>query len=112
MFSGVNPKMMKQAMKKLGMKQEEVDAYEVIIKTSDGNLVIRNPQVSIIEGMGQKSIQVVGDIEKEKVISGDDVKTVASQAKVSERKAKKALEECGGDLAEAILSLKKEYNNL
>lgn len=107
MLPGMNPQMMKQAMKKLGMKQEEIDAYEVVIKTSEGNFVIKNPQVSKIVAMGQESIQIIGDMEKENSISEDDIKTVASQANVSEKKAKEALEKCGGDLAEAILSLKK-----
>ena len=40
----MNPKMLKQAMKKMGMKQEDIDASEVIIKCSDKEIVIRNPQ--------------------------------------------------------------------
>lgn len=107
MLPGINPQMMKQAMKKLGMKQEEIDAYEVIIKTNDGNFIIRNPQVSKVIAMGQESIQIIGDIEKENSVSEDDIKTVASQAGVSEKKAKEVLEKCNGDLAEAILILKK-----
>ena len=103
----MNPKMMKQAMKKLGMKQEEIEATEVIIKTPSGDLVVREPQVTKVNMMGQDTIQVVGEIEEVSGISEEDVKTVASQANVSESDARKALEDKGGDLAEAILSLKK-----
>ena len=111
MMPGMNPKLMKQAMKKMGMKQEEIDATEVIIKTADKDLVIRNPQVSKIDMMGQQSFQVVGEVEEVSagsVISPEDVKTVAEQAEVSEDKAKEALEAAGGDLAEAIMTLKGE----
>jgi len=38
----------------------------------------------------------------------EDVQTVMEQAHVSEKEAKKAIEEAQGDLAEAILSFRKE----
>jgi len=108
MMPGMNPKQMQKMMQKMGMKQEEIDATEVIIKTADKNLVIRDPQVMKIDAMGQKSIQVVGDIEEESSISKEDVNTVALQADVSEDEAKKALEKHQGNLAEAILSLTED----
>ena len=109
MIPGMNPKMLKQAMKKMGMKQEEIDATEVIIKTPSKDLVIRNPQVVKINAMGQESLQVTGDIEEVSTekFSEDDVKTVASQASVSEDAARAALEAADGDLAQAILELQK-----
>ena len=99
---------MQKMMQKMGMKQEEIDATEVIIKTNDKNFIVRNPQVLKIDMMGQKSLQVTGDIEEESSISKEDVSTVALQADVSEEEARKALEESDGDLAEAIMKLKKE----
>jgi nascent polypeptide-associated complex subunit alpha len=110
MIPGMNPRQMQQAMKKLGMKQEEIDATEVIIKTPSKDLVIENPQVLKVNMMGQESLQITGDIiEKERKleISEDDIKTVAEQTGVSEEEAKAAIEETNGDLAEAILKLKK-----
>lgn len=107
MFPGINPKQMQQAMKKLGVKQEEIDAREVIIKTSDKNLIIKNPQVMRVNMMGQESLQITGDIEEESLISEDDVNTVAEQANVSKEEARKSLENNNGDLAAAILQLKK-----
>jgi nascent polypeptide-associated complex subunit alpha len=101
---------MQQAMKKLGVKQEEIEAIEVIIKTPSGELVIENPQVTKVNMMGQESLQIVGDIierERKLEISEDDIKTVAEQTGVSEEEAKAAIEETGGDLAEAILKLKQ-----
>ncbi len=109
MFPGMNPKMLKDAMKKMGIKQEEIPATEVIIKTPDKDLIIRNPQVAKVIAMGQESLQITGDIEElaAQKFSEDDVKTVAEQAKVSKEKAKQALEKAGGDLAQAILDLQK-----
>ncbi|HLD02158.1 MAG TPA: nascent polypeptide-associated complex protein [Candidatus Nanoarchaeia archaeon] len=108
MMPGLNPKMLAQAMKKMGIKQEEIPAIEVIIKTQDGkDLIIRNPQVSKVNAMGQESLQVIGDIEELSSVSKEDIDTVAQQAGVSAEKAKKALEENNNDLASAILSLKK-----
>lgn len=106
MFGGIDPKLMKQAMKRMGIKQEEIRASEVIIKTADKNIVIRNPQVAKVNMMGQDTFQISGDITETSGISEDDVKTVAEQAGVSEEKARAALEESKGDLAEAILKLK------
>lgn len=106
MFQGINPKMMKQAMKRMGITQEDIDAQEVIIKTSGKDIIIRNPQVAKVNMAGQETFQISGDITEVGAISEDDIKTVASQANVSAEAARKALEESGGDLAEAILKLK------
>ncbi len=107
MFPGMNPKDLQKAMKKLGIKQEEIDATEVIIKCPDKDLIIRNPQVSKVNAMGQETLQITGDIEERSAqkFTEDDVKTVASQAKVSEAKAREALEKNNGDLAKSILEL-------
>ena len=102
---GINPQLMKQAMKKMGVKQEEIEATQVIIKTPSKNLIINNPTVQKISMMGEESLQITGDIDEES-ISEDDIKTVSEQAGVSKEKAKEALEKFNGDLAEAILYLK------
>ena len=96
-------------MKKMGIKQEEIQATEVIIKTPEGNdLIIRNPQVSKVNAMGQESLQIIGDIEElAQAPSEEDIETIVSQTKVTPEKAKKALEEHNNDLAATILSLKK-----
>lgn len=103
----MNPKMLKDTMKKMGIKQEEIPATEVIIKTPDKDLIIRNPQVAKVIAMGQETIQVIGNIEElvTQKFSDDDIKTVAEQAKVSKERARAALEKTNGDLAQAILDL-------
>ena len=110
MLPGMNPRMMKQAMKKMGISQEEIPATEVIIKTGDKEIVITSPSVLKVNMSGQETFQISGEINvREKTsdieISKDDIKTVMDQANVSEKQAKAALEEAKGDIAEAILKL-------
>ncbi|MBS3108171.1 nascent polypeptide-associated complex protein [Candidatus Woesearchaeota archaeon] len=107
MFPGVNPKQLQQAMKRMGINQQEIHATEVIIKTKDSEIYIQNPEVLKVSMGGQDSLQITGKMEHRllKNYTGEDVKTVMSQAKCSEEKAIGALEKSNGDLAEAILSL-------
>lgn len=109
MFPGINPKQMKMAMKKMGLKQEELDATEVIIKCKDKQLRVLNPEVTKIEAGGQESFQIVGEVQEEGIekFSEDDIKTVVEQTECTEEEAVTALEETG-DLAEAILKLRKD----
>ncbi len=111
MMPGMNPRMMKQAMKRMGISQQEVEANEVIIRSSDREIVITNPQVSKVNMMGQETYQVVGEIHereltKEVEITEEDINTVVEQTGVKKEKAEKAIKEHDGDLAAAILSLK------
>jgi nascent polypeptide-associated complex subunit alpha len=102
---------MEQAMRKLGVKQEEIEAIAVIIRTNREDIIIRNPSVQKVNMMGQVSYQVAGVEEHralEEEISEEDIKTVMEQASVSKEKATSALKDNDGDLAAAILSLKKE----
>lgn len=110
MFPGMNPKMLKKAMKQMGMKQEDLDAEEVIIKLKDKELIIRNPQVAKVEVMGQETYQVSGSVEERDLekFKEEDVETVKNQANCSEEEAKKALEETDGNIAESIIRLKEQ----
>ena len=107
----MNPRKVQQMMKQMGIQQVDVPATEVIIKTEDKTIVITNPSVAKVNMMGQETFQVSGEIHEQEVssapeISEEDVKTVMEQAGVDEETAKKAIEEAGGDLAEAIIKLK------
>jgi len=101
---------MKQAMKKMGIKQEELEASRVDIYLKDKKIVISNPSVSKVNMMGKDSFQISGDISEENLekFSDDDVKTVVSQVGCSEDEAKKALEKTDGDIAAAIIALKSQ----
>ncbi len=111
MIPGMNPRKMQQMMKKMGMSQVDIPATEVIIKTPEVDLIIRNPGVSKVNMMGQDTLQVTGDIEelpREPIkveISEEDIKTVVEQTGVSEEKAKEVLEKNEGDLAASIMEL-------
>lgn len=106
---GMNPKEIEKAMKKLGIKQETIEATEVIIKTKDKELIIKNPQITKMNAMGQESLQITGNIEERSIgISEDDIKTVIEQTKVDYETAKKALESNKGDLAQTILELQEK----
>src|SRR3989344_4874199 len=113
MFPGMDPRAVKQAMRKLGMQQEDIEASEVIIKTPSKEIVILNPQVAKVKMMGQETWQISGDVQERAAHSvpvqkftHDDVQMVMQQAHVDEKKAKSALEESNGDIAEAIMSFK------
>ncbi|MBI2124292.1 nascent polypeptide-associated complex protein [Candidatus Pacearchaeota archaeon] len=101
---------MNKAMRKLGIKQEEIDAEMVIIKTPGKDLVIKNPQVSRVNMMGQETFQVAGSIEEiekdaKAEISEEDISTVIDQTHCGKEEVIEALEKSNGNLAEAILRL-------
>jgi nascent polypeptide-associated complex subunit alpha len=116
----VNPRQARRMMEKMGMKMDAVaDAKEVIIRRENTELVIENPQVTVMQFQGQKIYQVMGtssferpiteigemELEKPIQVSEEDVQLVAAQAGVSYEVAKQALEQTNGDLAQAILNL-------
>ena len=104
---GLDPKKMQAMMKQLGMNQEEIDASKVTIQKNDGSkIIIENPSVTKITIQGNESFQISGDVsEHEEGISKEDIQTVMEKTGSDFKEAKNALENAGGDLAEAILSL-------
>jgi len=110
----MNKKQMKQMerqMRKMGMKMEDLPgAIEVIIRFEDKELIIDNPNVSLMNVMGQETYQIDGkarevELEYKIEIPDEDIEMVANSANVSQDEAREALEECKGDLAEAIMKL-------
>lgn len=111
----MNPREAKRMMQRMGMSMNNVqDVTQVIIKTSGKDIVIEQPEVAILNMQGQKIFQVAGGTITEKTPEGaasklavaeEDVQLVADQTGKSVEEARKALEECEGDLAKAILLL-------
>ncbi len=105
----INPRQMKAMMKKLGMNVEQIeDVQSIIIKTPKGNYVFDSAEVQAMTMQGQTTYQITGDIRFEPAaveIPKEDVTMVASQANVSEEKARAALIATKGDIAEAIMKL-------
>ncbi len=114
----VNDRQMKQAMKKMGIKQSSIDGVtEVIIRTKDKEIVIRKADVLCIEMGGSKSYQISGE-EEERMIGADgiakptfpedDISLVMSQTGCDREKAIAALEAANGQPAEAIIKIMTE----
>ncbi len=86
-------------MKRMGIKTRKLEALSVVIKTPEGELRISDPDVTVFEVKGQEVYQITGKTE-----SGD-IDLVCEKTGASPEEARKALEESGGDIAEAILRL-------
>ncbi len=110
----------RRMMKQMGMKMDEVgDVHTVILQGKNREIVIEGPTVTSINVQGQKMYQIAGGRETERKpqteaepaeeepleIPEEDVLLVAQQANVGMEKARAALEQSGGDLAQAILML-------
>lgn len=115
MGRGVNPRQMKQAMKRMGISQEEMQGVEeVVIRTADKEYVIKDAAVTCVTMQGQKTYQVVGDAavrsrqvakQQDPGIPEEDVQLVMSQTGVTKERAVQVLKECDGQPAEAILKI-------
>jgi len=115
MHRRVSPRDAKRMMQRMGLSMDTIpDVEEVIIKTSNKEIIVEEPEVSILEMQGQKIFQVTGGkisekaMERKLAIPEEDARLVADQTGKSLEEAKKALEECGGDLAKAILLLQSK----
>ena len=113
----------RRMMKQRGMNMDELgDIKRVILQGDNKEIVIEGPQVTSINVQGTKMYQVAGGRETERkiqaaraveaapeeeplVLPEEDILLVAQQANVSIEKAKAALENSDGDLAQAIIKL-------
>lgn len=101
----------KRMLERMGLNMTQIpDVEEVIIRTSSKDLIIKEANVSEINAKGMKVFQVMGgdveEVDREKPkFTEEDVLLVSQQAGVSKEIASVALEENGGDLAQAILQL-------
>ncbi|KQM12565.1 Nascent polypeptide-associated complex protein [Methanomassiliicoccales archaeon RumEn M1] len=115
---GVNPRQMKQAMKRLGITTEELKGVEeVIIRTKSKEYVITEAAVTLMDMQGQKTFQVVGEAvirdrqaselaePAEPAVPEEDIQLVMDQTGCDRERAIKALKDAGGQPAEAILGI-------
>ncbi len=120
MHRRMNPREQKRLMQRMGMNMDSVpEVQQVIIRTPTKDIVIDEPEVAILQVQGQKMYQVIGGQVSEQApsargapgaaaapaFSDEDVQLVADQTGKSLERAKEALQDCGGDLAKAILLL-------
>ena len=112
----------RRMMNQMGMKMNELgDIKRVILQGDKREIVIEGPQVTSINVQGTKMYQVAGGTETERKpstgkaapepeeapleIPEADILLVAQQANVGMDVARRTLEECEGDLAQAIIKL-------
>mgnify|MGYP003968745417 CR=1 FL=1 len=108
-----NSRRARRMMKQMGMNMNELsDIKRVILQGDNKEIVIEGPQVTSINVQGTKMYQVAGGRETERkagatpaVEAEEDILLVAQQASVNIEKARAALEESDGDLAQAIIKL-------
>ena len=101
----------RRMLERMGVSMDQIpDVEEVIIRTPDKDLVIKNASVSEMKVKGNRVFQIMGEDVEERLrekpkYTREDVLLVAQQANVSEAKAEQALKDTNGDLAQAILRL-------
>ena len=124
---GMSPRAIARMMKQMGIEQQDVPGVkEVIFRFADKEWVVNDPQVLLVKQAGSESFQVSGtkmerglttavegDEEsaqepvKEIEVPMEDAALVAAQTGVDIEVAKEALRETQGDLAAAILKLRR-----
>ncbi|MHA2090090.1 MAG: nascent polypeptide-associated complex protein [Candidatus Kariarchaeaceae archaeon] len=122
-MDGMSPKDMQKALSQIDT-EEIPDVVEVIVRTKNEDIVLMNPEVTIMN-MGQEVWNVVPNgiekrplgesvtpetqIDEEPIevdIKPEDIQLIVSTANVSEEQATEALKKSRGDIAAAIMRLK------
>jgi nascent polypeptide-associated complex subunit alpha len=125
----MDPRQMAMMMKRMGIQMDELEGVqEVLVRTTARDYRFRKASVTVMKAQGSETWQVQGKpevIEKGAPLANqpqasvptpanvaapapipeEDVRLVMEQAKVDAKTARKALEEAGGDLAEALVKL-------
>jgi nascent polypeptide-associated complex subunit alpha len=100
----------RRMMERMGINMKEIpNVQEVVIKTSEKEMHIKNPSVSEVNAQGNRVFQVIGEVEEVEVekeaYNEEDVLLVQQQASVTRERAVAALQETDGEVARAILKL-------
>ncbi len=112
MFPNMDPRALKGMLDRLGIKSRSIASSRVVIECDGKDIVIEEPEVTLVEGQGMKSFQISGRVSEvdrtAAEISDDDVKFVKEQTgEQDDALVRRTLEETKGNIAEAILKLKK-----
>jgi nascent polypeptide-associated complex subunit alpha len=103
----ISQKQLEHIMKQMGMQMETIKAEEVIIKTEEKDIIIKNPEVAKIKVMGKETFQISGDVKEIERIKEEDIDIVVDQTGIDRNEARRILNETG-DIAEAIMRIKNE----
>ncbi|MGD0477700.1 MAG: nascent polypeptide-associated complex protein [Nitrososphaerales archaeon] len=100
----------RRMMERMGINMKEIpNVQEVVIRTTEKEMHIKNPSVSEVNAQGNRVFQVAGDVEEVEVeretYKEEDVLLVQQQTGASRERAVAALEESDGEVARAILKL-------
>jgi len=101
----------RRMLQRMGINLTPIEGVEeVIIRTREKDIHVRDANVSEFTAQGVRMFQVVANEVEEKArekpkFTEEDVLLVAQQAKVSRERAIAALEQCDGESAKAIVSL-------
>ena len=119
-MKGINPRQMKQAMKKMGITNKSIDnVIEVVIRTPEKDIVISNADVNVMTMQGVDTYQITGiaterapgavsDAVAAPAVPEEDIELVMSQTGCDRAKAIEALGAVDGQPAEAILKIMTE----
>ncbi len=110
MFGGLgnmDPRRMQAMMKQMGIETEEITVKKIIFELEGKKMIFENPQVTKTTIKGTDTYQIIGESKEESETNEDDIKLIMEKAGVTKDKAKKALEKANGNVAEAIMGLKK-----
>ena len=114
----VNLRELRRMLKRYGVEVEELQGVkEVTISAEDYEIVIRDPQVAILNLGQQKVVQILcSSLERVRretreapgpAVAEEDVEFVVEQTGVSREEAARAIAEAGGDVARAIMILQE-----
>ena len=106
MIPNINPKQLEKMARQMGMQMENINATEVIIRSPDGDLTIKNPQVSKVCMGSTETFQIMGDVTRENKAKEEDITLLMDKTGISKEKAVELLNETG-DLLLAIKRAKK-----
>jgi nascent polypeptide-associated complex subunit alpha len=119
----MNERNMRLAMRRMGVSTEEMKGVqEVVIRLANEELVIENPEVTVVTMQGVKTYQVAGETKSQPrgthavvgteqkapppaAYTEEDVELVMGQAGVDRDAAVAALVEAHGEPAEAIMKI-------
>jgi nascent polypeptide-associated complex subunit alpha len=109
MFGKINPKQLEGMMKKMGIAQQNINAKRVVIECGEENIIIDEPNVVKINMQGNESWQITGEARNEakEGFSEEDIKMVMEKTGRKKEEVINFLKENNGDIALAIIELKK-----
>lgn len=119
----INMRELKKMLKKYGIEVQELPEVRTVTLSADSyDLILKNPQVAILNLGQQKVVQIICSgierIEKSTAgqaipsVSEDDISFIMEQTGASREEVLKALSEVDGDIAKAILRLQERRSSI